>query len=94
MTIALILAALFLLNARAFALFGIDKARARTGQRRISEAKLLESAFYGGILGAYLGRAHFRHKTRKQSFSNQLHLILMVQGGVAGGLAWAFFGPG
>ena len=94
MIFALVLVAVFLLNVRAFALFGIDKARAREGRRRIPEARLLGAAFYGGILGAYLGRAHFRHKTRKQSFSNHLRLILMVQAAVAGGLAWAFYGPG
>ena len=94
MTAALALILLLLLNFRAFALFGSDKARARAGTRRISESTLLQAAFYGGIFGAYLGRAHFRHKTRKESFSTQLHLIAMIQAGVAGGLAWAFFGPG
>ncbi|MBB5687461.1 DUF1294 domain-containing protein [Sphingobium boeckii] len=83
-------AALLLANLWAFALFGIDKARARNKQRRISEATLLQVAFIG-IFGAYAGRSHFRHKTRKQGFSTRLHLIAMVQFGMATGLAWAWF---
>ncbi|ODS99888.1 MAG: hypothetical protein ABS49_07085 [Erythrobacter sp. SCN 62-14] len=34
---------------------------------------------FGGIGGAYAGRALFRHKTRKQPFSAQLHLIACAQ---------------
>ena len=63
----------------AFASFGIDKAKAEAGSRRISEAALLQWAFLGGTPGAYAGRAAFRHKTRKQPFSNQLHGILILQ---------------
>jgi uncharacterized membrane protein YsdA (DUF1294 family) len=33
----------------------------------------------GGTAGAYAGRAVFRHKTRKQPFSGQLHGIVMLQ---------------
>jgi uncharacterized membrane protein YsdA (DUF1294 family) len=28
---------------------------------------------FGGAIGAYAGRAVFRHKTRKQPFSSRLH---------------------
>ena len=28
---------------------------------------------FGGAIGAYAGRAVFRHKTRKQPFSSHLH---------------------
>jgi uncharacterized membrane protein YsdA (DUF1294 family) len=28
---------------------------------------------FGGTIGAYAGRALFRHKTRKQPFSSHLH---------------------
>ena len=82
-----------LANLWAFALFGIDKARAREKQRRIPESTLLNAAFFGGIFGAYAGRSHFRHKTRKQSFSTRLHIIAMVQAGVAIELIWAWFNP-
>lgn len=63
----------------AFAAFGLDKSRAEHNRRRISEASLLNLAFFGGIIGAYAGRALFRHKTRKQPFSNHLHMIGVLQ---------------
>lgn len=71
--------ALVVMNFAAFAAFGIDKAQAEARAWRISEASLLQLAFFGGIGGAYAGRALFRHKTRKQPFSTQLHLIACAQ---------------
>lgn len=71
--------ALIAVNFLAFAAFGIDKARAETGAWRISEGTLLRLAFFGGTPGAYAGRAIFRHKTRKQPFSGQLHAIAVLQ---------------
>lgn len=88
--ILLISAGLLLANSMAFAQFGMDKAKARAGERRISEAALLRPAMFGGIFGAYLGRHWFRHKTRKASFSTRLHLIAMVQAGICLGLFWAY----
>ena len=67
------------LNFIAFAPFGLDKAAAEGGRRRIAEAALLGWAFFGGTCGAYAGRALFRHKTRKQPFSSQLHFIAILQ---------------
>lgn len=66
---------LIAVNVCAFMSFGIDKWLAETNSWRISEATLLMWAFFGGTPGAYAGRHLFRHKTRKQSFSNQLHFI-------------------
>ena len=66
-------------NFVAFAAFGVDKSLAEHGKRRISEKALLQLAFFGGIVGAYAGRALFGHKTRKQPFSNQLHVIALIQ---------------
>ena len=54
-------------------LFGFDKIRAEAGTWRVSEGTLLTLAFLGGSIGAYAGRALFRHKTRKQPFSSHLH---------------------
>lgn len=71
--------ALIVVNFAAFAAFGIDKALAESGARRISEASLLQLAFFGGTPGAYAGRQLFRHKTRKQPFSNELHGIAALQ---------------
>jgi uncharacterized membrane protein YsdA (DUF1294 family) len=56
-----------------FLLFGFDKMRAGTGTWRVPEGALLTWAFLGGTIRAYAGRALFRHKTRKQPFSNHLH---------------------
>ncbi|HZV18386.1 MAG TPA: DUF1294 domain-containing protein [Sphingobium sp.] len=76
-----ILTGLFLLaiNLIAFAAFGIDKRRARGGQRRLRERDLLLLALIGGTCGAWLGRSHFRHKTRKRGFSGALALITLGQ---------------
>lgn len=77
--------ALIALNFIAFAAFGIDKARAEAGHWRIAESTLLGLALLGGTVGAYAGRALFRHKTRKQPFSFQLHAITVLQ---VAGLGW------
>jgi uncharacterized membrane protein YsdA (DUF1294 family) len=67
------------INFAAFAAFGIDKMLAEARAWRISEAKLLALAFAGGSPGAYAGRHLFRHKTRKQPFSGELHAIAALQ---------------
>ena len=67
------------LNLLAFAMFGIDKAKARVGAWRVAESTLLMLAFVGGTLGAYAGRAVFRHKTRKQPFNSNQFAIAVVQ---------------
>ncbi len=75
-------------NVLTFGMFGLDKAQARSGGWRISEANLLTLALIGGTPAAYLARKRFRHKTRKQPFSTQLALIAMGQVAL-GGLWWA-----
>jgi len=71
--------AIVVINFAAFAAFGIDKARAERGEWRISEGTLLRLACFGGTIGAYAGRAAFRHKTRKQLFCGNLHTIAVLQ---------------
>lgn len=89
-TIALYLIAI---NIVAFAAFGIDKSLAENGKRRIAEDTLLFYAFIGGSPGAYAGRSLFRHKTRKQPFSNNLFGIVVLQIMVVGGLiGWFVLG--
>jgi uncharacterized membrane protein YsdA (DUF1294 family) len=88
-----ILALFALINLATFMLFGFDKLRAEAGSRRISEGTLLTWAFFGGSIGAYAGRAVFRHKTRKQPFSSHLHQTAAFQFialALAGG--WIFLG--
>ncbi|UAB78685.1 DUF1294 domain-containing protein [Erythrobacter sp. SCSIO 43205] len=79
LTPANIITALVAINFASFAAFGIDKALAENRARRISEATLLNLAFFGGIGGAYAARALFRHKTRKQPFNRHLHTIAFLQ---------------
>ncbi len=67
------------LNLIAFAAFGIDKQRARNGERRIAERDLLALAALGGTIGAWLGRRVFRHKTHKEEFSKMLFIIAAAQ---------------
>ena len=73
------LAAFALVNIWTFMLFGLDKIRAEEGVWRVSEGTLLAWAFFGGTIGAYTGRALFRHKTRKQPFSSYLHQTAIFQ---------------
>ena len=81
------------LNFIAFAAFGLDKAKAARGQYRIAESTLLMLALLGGTIGAYAGRSVFRHKTRKQPFSGNLHTIAVLQVVALGGLiGWWFVG--
>ena len=68
-----------LVNLWTFMLFGFDKIRAEQGSWRVSEGALLAWAFLGGTIGAYAGRALFRHKTRKQPFSSHLHQTAIIQ---------------
>lgn len=93
LTPANIATAIIAVNFAAFAAFGIDKARAERGAWRISEGTLLRLASLGGTPGAYAGRALFRHKTRKQPFSGQLHTIAILQiVGIAALAGWLTFG--
>ncbi len=81
------------INLAAFAAFGIDKRRAETGDRRIREDTLLRLALLGGCPGAYAGRRLFRHKTRKQPFSDRLFTIAVLQiAAVAGAATWILTG--
>jgi uncharacterized membrane protein YsdA (DUF1294 family) len=59
---------LIVLNVVSFALFGIDKSKARRSARRIPEATLITSGVICGTVGAWIGVYVFRHKTRKPSF--------------------------
>lgn len=87
-TYADISTAFVVVNFCAFAAFGVDKALAENGQRRIRESTLLWLAFFGGTPGAYAGRQLFRHKTRKQPFNRVLVRIVVLQVLALGGLCW------
>lgn len=88
MTLADLAAALAAINFLAFAAFGLDKARAEAGRRRIAESTLLLLALVGGSPGAWAGRRAFRHKTRKQPFNRELAGIALLQVTLLGSLLW------
>lgn len=69
---------LLILNYTAYLLFKFDKAYATAQTRRVPEAILLGTAFWGGSLGAKLAQRRFRHKTRKQPFRSNLNAIVAL----------------
>lgn len=71
--------ALAAMNALTFALYGIDKSRARRGAWRIRESTLLGTAACFGALGALLGMQLFRHKTKHRAFALGVPALLIVQ---------------
>lgn len=66
-----------LINIFSFALFGIDKHKAKHRQWRIPESMLLGTALVGGGLGALLGMQCFRHKTKHVKFLIVIPLCLI-----------------
>ena len=70
---------LIVINILTFAVYGIDKRKARQGSWRISEATLLMLAVIGGTIGALLGMQVWRHKTMHLKFKYRLPLILLAQ---------------
>ncbi|MBS8228755.1 DUF1294 domain-containing protein [Vannielia litorea] len=86
----LVVALLFCaVNLLAFALFSLDKTKARMRDRRISEAALLTVAALGGVCGAKAGQRLLRHKTLKQPFARRLNAIGLLQGVLVVALVWA-----
>lgn len=70
---------LLAINIAAFALYGIDKYKARKAKWRISEAKLLTTAVLGGSIGAWLGMKIWHHKTMHKKFKYSIPAILLIQ---------------
>lgn len=87
--LAALLALLGGMSLLAFALFGLDKAKARRGGRRVPEATLLCAALLGGGIGAFAGMRLFRHKTRKPPFPVLVPLLALLQAALAAA-AWAY----
>lgn len=69
---------LVIINIVAFAMYGIDKSKAKKKRWRISEASLLSVAFLGGAYGAWLGMKVFHHKTRHKKFQILVPLAAVV----------------
>lgn len=51
-----------------FALYAVDKNRAKNNKWRISEATLIACAFFMGGIGAMIGMNVLRHKTQHLKF--------------------------
>ncbi|MBR5258931.1 MAG: DUF1294 domain-containing protein [Eggerthellaceae bacterium] len=73
---------LLAINVVTFAVYGIDKFKAKRGMWRIKEATLLGLAVAGGSIGAILGMYLFRHKTKKPAFTVGVPLIILAQAAV------------
>ena len=70
---------LLVMNLLAFALMGIDKAKAKRGAWRITEKTLfLVTALFGG-LGGTLEMIFFRHKTKHWYFKLGFPALLVIQ---------------
>lgn len=61
-----------------FGMYGLDKAAARKGTWRISEATLHMVALAGGWPGALIAQRIFRHKTQKQPFRTIFWLTVVA----------------
>lgn len=86
--IKMITAWLLVINVVSFAMFGIDKWKAKHRKYRIPEAWLMLSAVLGGSVGAVCSMDFFRHKTLHKKFKLGLPLILAVQVLLAAGWMW------
>jgi len=69
---------LLLFNVVTFCVYWWDKEAARDGEWRVSEARLLQFALFGGSLGAVAAQKLLRHKTRKEPFRSRLRLIVLL----------------
>ena len=77
---------LIAINVVTFAVYGIDKRRARRGAWRVPEKTLFLLPLLGGSLGALLGMRVFHHKTKHWHFVWGIPAILLVQTALA---AWS-----
>ncbi len=70
---------LAVINLVTFAVYGIDKAKAKRGAWRVPEKTLFLLPLLGGSLGALLGMRVFHHKTKHWYFVWGIPLILLAQ---------------
>ena len=79
---------LIAINRVTFAVYGIDKRRARRGAWRVPEKTLFLLPLLGGSIGALLGMRVFRHKTKHWYFVWGVPAILLAQIALA---AWLLY---
>lgn len=58
---------------------GIDKHKAKMGNRRIPENSLFMFTILGGGVGTIIGMYVFHHKTKKLKFTIGMPLILILE---------------
>lgn len=67
------------MNLGTFAVYGVDKWKARHQRYRVPEKTLFLLAILGGSVGALGGMYAFHHKTRHWYFHYGIPLILLLQ---------------
>ena len=67
-----------IINLLAFVLFGVDKYKAKRGQWRISEWRLMLLSLFGGGAGALCGMYVWRHKTQHKLFVIGVPLLVIL----------------
>ena len=92
LTIIYLLVAL-LMSVVTFVAYGIDKRRARTGGRRISEATLHWLELFGGWPGALAAQRLFRHKTQKLNYRLVFWSIVALHLSILTVLAFVWLRP-
>jgi len=75
-------AAIVLWNIITFALYAIDKKRAKTNAWRIKESTLIAVAFLMGGFGALIGMKVLRHKTQHTSFKLLVPIAVVLNIGI------------
>ena len=70
---------LAVINLATFAVYGVDKRRARRGKWRVPEKTLFLLPLLGGSVGALLGMRMFHHKTKHWYFVWGIPAILLAQ---------------
>ena len=73
-----------------FAVFGLDKAKAKMNSWRIRERTLFILAIIGGGIGAFLGMKVFHHKTLHKQFAIGIPLIMIIQLALIGFLVYRY----
>ncbi len=70
---------LLIINILGFLVMGIDKHKAKMGNRRIPENSLFMFTILGGGVGTIAGMYVFHHKTKKLKFTIGMPLILILE---------------
>ena len=70
---------LIIINILGFLIMGLDKYKAKMGDRRIPENTLFTFTVLGGGVGTIAGMYLFHHKTKKMKFKIGMPLILILE---------------